>query len=184
MDILEGTKLYGRTQVSGAVSFTVATGNGDSGSSAGVSGSVKLLQRDWTSVTIEYEIRGLAPGSTHGFHVHQTADFSDSCASTGGHYNPAGASHSSPSSVSRHAGDLGNVVAGPDGVARGTMVDTVLRLVGPTSVLGRAIVLHEGADDLGLGGFSDSLTTGHAGSLLACGEIVEACGLGRCGYWW
>eukprot|EP01051_Picozoa_sp_SAG22_P005668 SAG22_NODE_343_length_11944_cov_15.500042_2_plen_509_part_00 len=159
--------------VSAAVSFTVATGNGDSGASGGVSGTVKLLQRDWTSVTIEYEIRGLAPGSTHGFHVHETADFSDGCVSTGGHYNPAGASHAAPTSPSRHAGDLGNVVAGADGVARGTMTDRVLRLAGPTAVIGRSVVLHKGTDDLGRGGFSDSLTTGHAGGRLACGEIVE-----------
>ena len=57
-------------------------------------------------------------------------------------------------------------------LSAGHMVDPVLRLVGPTSVVGRAVVVHETVDDLGLGGYADSLTTGHAGGRLACGEIV------------
>ena len=32
-------------------------------------------------------------------------------------------------------------------------------------------MLHEGVDDIGLGGQADSRTTGHAGGRLACGEI-------------
>ena len=43
---------------------------------------------------------------------------------------------------------------------------------GQTTVIGRAIVLHADADDLGQGGFEDSLTTGHAGGRIGCGEIV------------
>jgi Cu/Zn superoxide dismutase len=43
---------------------------------------------------------------------------------------------------------------------------------GLNTVIGRAIVLHAGADDLGQGGHDDSLTTGHAGARVGCGEIV------------
>lgn len=32
-------------------------------------------------------------------------------------------------------------------------------------------MVHEGKDDLGLGGHDDSKTTGHAGSRLGCGVI-------------
>ena len=39
------------------------------------------------------------------------------------------------------------------------------------SVVGRALVLHADADDLGKGGYPDSLTTGHAGARIACGVI-------------
>ena len=39
------------------------------------------------------------------------------------------------------------------------------------SVVGRSVVIHADEDDLGLGGQSDSLTTGHAGARLACGVI-------------
>ena len=43
----------------------------------------------------------------------------------------------------------------------------------PTTVIGKSIVLHEGTDDLGQGGHSDSLTTGNAGGRLACGNIAK-----------
>lgn len=39
------------------------------------------------------------------------------------------------------------------------------------SIIGRAVVLHADADDLGRGGFADSKTTGHAGPRIACGVI-------------
>ena len=38
-------------------------------------------------------------------------------------------------------------------------------------MIGRSIIIHEGVDDLGKGGFDDSKTTGHAGARLACGII-------------
>jgi len=43
--------------------------------------------------------------------------------------------------------------------------------------LGRGVVLHEGTDDLGLGGVGSALT-GNAGSRLACGVI----GINSTGY--
>ena len=46
-----------------------------------------------------------------------------------------------------------------------------LQFSGENSVIGRAVVVHAGEDDLGKGGFPDSKTTGHAGGRLACGVI-------------
>lgn len=51
------------------------------------------------------------------------------------------------------------------------ITDSIISLVGKYSILGRAVVVHSDVDDLGRGGFSDSLTTGHAGTRVACGVI-------------
>lgn len=45
-------------------------------------------------------------------------------------------------------------------------------MTGEYSVIGRSCVCHADEDDLGRGGHSDSLTTGHAGARLACGVIA------------
>lgn len=79
--------------------------------------------------------------------------------------------HGGPKDESRHAGDLGNIQADNTGVAQFTYQDALISLVGAHNILGRAVVVHADNDDLGRGGFTDSLTTGHAGSRLACGVI-------------
>ena len=73
-------------------------------------------------------------------------------------------------------GDLGNVEAGVDGRAVVNFEDAQIKLCGPNSVVGRAIVVHADEDDLGRGGFEDSKTTGHAGSRICCGVIGLADG--------
>ena len=71
----------------------------------------------------------------------------------------------------RHVGDLGNVTAGEDGVAKYEIEDALVQLCGETSVIGRSFVVHAGVDDLGQGGHELSATTGNAGGRLACGVI-------------
>lgn len=46
-----------------------------------------------------------------------------------------------------------------------------MTLYGPNTIAGRAIVVHEGEDDLGQGGDEGSMTTGNAGGRLVCGII-------------
>ena len=99
----------------------------------------------------------------------------------GPHFNPAGKTHGAPGDAERHAGDLGNVTAGADGVATLALTDAQIPLSGPNSILGRAVVVHELADDLGKGDRSEpgvqgktSHTTGNAGARLACGVIGTA----------
>jgi Cu-Zn family superoxide dismutase len=117
-----------------------------------------------------------------GFHVHETSDFSKGCLSAGPHYNPFGKTHGGPSDAERHVGDLGNIEAGPEGVASGVIVDRFIKLQGPTSVLGRSIMVHADPDDCGRGDNSMghvkppvngkcSKVTGNAGARVACGEI-------------
>uniref|UniRef100_A0A6B2LPH7 Superoxide dismutase [Cu-Zn] n=1 Tax=Arcella intermedia TaxID=1963864 RepID=A0A6B2LPH7_9EUKA len=113
---------------------------------------------------------GLTPGK-HGFHIHQWGDLREGCTTAGPHFNPFGKNHGGPSEGDRHVGDLGNVVAGADGKAELDVEDKQVSLFGENSVIGRAVVVHADEDDLGKGGHSDSLTTGHAGGRIACGII-------------
>ncbi|ONL98101.1 Superoxide dismutase [Zea mays] len=69
--------------------------------------------------------------------------------STGPHYNPASKEHGAPEDENRHAGDLGNVTAGADGVANINVTDSQIPLTGPNSIIGRAVVVHADPDDLG-----------------------------------
>uniref|UniRef100_A0A2P1JJ50 Superoxide dismutase [Cu-Zn] n=1 Tax=Hymenophyllum caudiculatum TaxID=295381 RepID=A0A2P1JJ50_9MONI len=135
-----------------------------------VEGVVNLTQDIDGSTTMKVKISGLVPGK-HGFHVHEFGDTTNGCMSTGAHFNPKGLTHGAPGDDNRHAGDLGNIVAGPDGVAETTIKDYQIPLSGPDSVIGRAFVVHELEDDLGKGGHELSSTTGNAGGRLACGVV-------------
>ena len=137
-----------------------------------VAGTVSFIQTADGKVTIRVRASGASPG-LHGFHIHALGDLTQGCISAGGHFNPSNASHGGPKDAQRHAGDLGNVEASADGIIDATIVDAGVSLVpgAPTSIVGRSCVLHADADDLGRGGFPDSLTTGHAGARIACGVI-------------
>ena len=125
-------------------------------------------------VRISGLVYGLSPGE-HGFHIHEAGDLSDNCAAAGGHFNPFGKNHGAPGAEERHVGDLGNVAADEEMNTFVRIEDHLVKLSGEPelSVLNRAIVIHEGVDDLGLGGEEDSMTTGHAGPRAACCVITD-----------
>lgn len=130
-----------------------------------VSGVVLFSNTD-DGVRVGANINGLAPMSTHGFHIHEFGDCSDADASSaGGHFNPDGLPHGAPDSDQRHAGDLGNLISNGAGVAQSNEVDSELSFSGADSILGRAVVIHAEADDL------ESQPSGDAGSRVACGVI-------------
>ncbi|TEB39879.1 hypothetical protein FA13DRAFT_34479 [Coprinellus micaceus] len=143
--------LRGDSSVSGAVYFEQASRNGP--------------------VTVTGKLKGLDPGSPRGFHIHHSGDITNGCISTGSHYNPFGKNHGAPSDTERHVGDLGNVKVNEAGEANFSLEDSLLSLNGPRSIVGRAVVVHTGTDDLGRGGNEDSLKTGNAGGRAACGVI-------------
>lgn len=129
-----------------------------------VRGVIRFHQKG-NSVHITGELTGLTPGE-HGFHVHEFGDMtSKDGMSTGGHFNPTKKNHGSPKSEDRHVGDLGNITAGDDGKAKIDMTDTVIRLSGPSSIVGRAVIIHHDADDF------KTQPTGHAGGRIAGGVI-------------
>lgn len=129
-----------------------------------VSGTVTFTQTDM-SVKIVADLEGLTEGK-HGFHVHQYGDCSSLDAkSAGGHFNPENKQHGAPSDEERHVGDLGNITADANGKAHYEATDTVIKLNGPHSIIGRGIIVHAGEDDL------TSQPTGNAGARVACGVI-------------
>ena len=71
----------------------------------------------------------------------------------------------------RHVGDLGNVKANKEGIAKFQIQDSLIQLTGPNLVIGRSFIVHANVDDLGQGGHELSSTTGNAGARLACGII-------------
>jgi superoxide dismutase, Cu-Zn family len=133
-------------------------------SASGVSGQVTFSKAEG-GVKVSVKVAGLKPG-THGFHIHEFGDCSAADGtSAGSHFNPTGDPHAGPKEDKRHAGDMGNIEADKDGAASLEYVDMKLAFEGPTSVLGRGIIVHAAADDL------KTQPTGNAGGRLGCGVI-------------
>lgn len=131
-----------------------------------VTGTVTFTTVDG-GIRVVADLEGLKPGE-HGFHVHEFGDCSaPDGSSAGGHFNPTKKEHGSPTQSERHVGDLGNITADADGKAHYDRVDSVIKLNGPESIVGRSIVVHEKIDDY------VSQPTGNAGGRLACG-VIEA----------
>ena len=59
----------------------------------------------------------------------------------GGHFNPGQHNHAGPKDGARHVGDLGNIVANVNGIASIDFTDSVISLKGPSSILGRGLVV-------------------------------------------
>ncbi|XVF06602.1 hypothetical protein REPUB_Repub06bG0063300 [Reevesia pubescens] len=135
-----------------------------------VRGSLHFTQTPNGITHVKGKITGLSPG-LHGFHIHALGDTTNGCNSTGPHFNPLKKDHGAPSDGERHAGDLGNIIVGPDGVAEVSIKDWQIPLSGQHSILGRAVVVHADPDDLGKGGHELSKTTGNAGARVGCGII-------------
>lgn len=105
-------------------------------------------------------------GGKHGFHIHEKGDCSaPDGTSAGGHFNPTGAPHAGPEAEMRHVGDLGNLESTEANAAMLEHFDEMLTFDGPNSILGKAVIIHAGEDDL------TSQPTGAAGPRIACGVI-------------
>ena len=124
-----------------------------------------IFIRTGQGVRVIAELAGLSPGP-HGFHVHTFGDCrAPDASSAGGHFNPGKTVHGAPDGETRHAGDLGNIVADESGAAKMDLVIRGLDLDGENTVIGRSVVVHAGADDL------KTQPAGRSGARLACGVI-------------
>lgn len=116
-------------------------------------------------VKVVANLQGLTKGK-HGFHIHECGDCSaEDGSSAGGHFNPAMKSHGSPSDMTRHNGDLGNIEADDAGKAHIEYTDKMLQLEGEHSIIGRSIIIHKSEDDF------KTQPTGNSGARVACGVI-------------
>ncbi|WP_337176075.1 superoxide dismutase family protein [Paludisphaera sp.] len=131
-----------------------------------VEGRITFTQ-EGDKMHVQAILTGLTPGP-HGFHIHEFGVWSEDGMATGGHFNPTSHPHADVHSPERHVGDLGNIVADEDGKATLELKDSLLKFHGPTSILGRGVVVHEKADDL------VSQPSGDAGGRLAVGTIGVA----------
>ncbi|XP_023938557.1 uncharacterized protein LOC112046218 [Bicyclus anynana] len=143
--------------------------------SQNATGTVTFTETD-SGIHVQGTLTGLAEG-LYGFHVHEIGD-TTTCDTTGPHFDPHERLHGGRDHDVRHVGDFGNVEFGNDSVASVDFTDTHITLRGQNNILGRALVLHQQEDDLGLGNHTLSSITGNAGPRIACAVI----GI-RSGYW-
>jgi superoxide dismutase, Cu-Zn family len=129
-----------------------------------VKGTITFMQEE-NGVKITGEIMGLTPGE-HGFHIHEFGNISDvKGISAGGHFNPSKMKHGSPMDKERHEGDLGNITADKSGTVHLELTDSMIKLNGENSIIGRSVVVHAGKDDF------ITQPTGNSGDRIAFGVI-------------
>jgi Cu-Zn family superoxide dismutase len=144
-----------------AQAVTAAAAHADLASASGssVTGTVAVTATTG-GVHLEVKASGLTPG-VHGFHVHEVGDCSAPDASSAkGHFNPGAKPHG------MHAGDLSDLTADATGAAKLSVDMPGLELGdGPTSIMGRAFVIHADPDD------HKTQPSGNSGKRVACGVI-------------
>ncbi|MGW5435366.1 superoxide dismutase[Cu-Zn] [Nocardia asteroides] len=167
-----------------ASATTESHGGGDHGTPApgglkaelknGAGGNVgtATIVSEGNHLVITVEAQGLTPGF-HGLHFHQNGTCEGDFSSAGGHLQ-VGAANAHPAS-----GDLTSLQVGADGSAKlVTRTDTVTL----DNVKGKALIVHSGADNFGnipprytreggTGPDETTLSTGDAGSRVACGVV-------------
>lgn len=132
---------------------------------ATIAGTVKFIQTD-DGVLIAAVLSGLPPGK-HGIHLHEKGEcIGPDYKTAGEHFNPTNQPHACPPDKNRHAGDLGNIEVDADGTGRFELKTDLLSVdPGASSVVGRAVILHDMADDC------MSQPTGGAGDRLGCAVV-------------
>jgi len=129
-------------------------------------GDVRFVQQG-EQVRVSGEVRGLKPGSEHGFHIHEKGDCSSGDGnSAGGHFNPLAKAHGQHGHGDHHTGDLPSLVADANGVARFAFESRSISVgSGSTNIVGRGLIVHAQPDDY------QTQPTGNAGARLACAVI-------------
>ena len=127
-----------------------------------------LLVDSPEGLKIDANFTGVPNPGKHGFHIHENGSCDEKGSAAGGHYNPMKSKHGffpKDGHSAAHMGDMGNIEVTTNGSAKTTVVLPDITLTGGDhNVEGRAIILHEKADDFGQ-------PTGNAGGRIGCGLI-------------
>jgi len=138
-------------------------------SNSKVAGTATFTEKNG-KVTFEAKISGLTPG-VHAIHIHEKSDCTAADGSSaGGHWNPTFKKHGKWGAEEYHKGDIGNFTA--DAQGNGTITLTTDEwCIGcedeTKNVLGKGIIVHQGADDF------KTQPTGDAGGRVACAGIIK-----------
>lgn len=128
-------------------------------------GQVTFTKMEDGRIKVNAEVYNLSPGK-HGFHVHEFGDCSSPDGkSAGGHFFTEHDNHGGLDDHKTHVGDLGNLDANAEGIAKVTFITDKLSFSGMNSVIGRGVIVHEDEDD------AKTQPTGGAGARVACGVI-------------
>jgi Cu-Zn family superoxide dismutase len=129
-----------------------------------------LIEQIKNGVKITATFTKMPPGK-HGFHIHNAGDLrGEGCKGACSHYHVGPPKQHGPApekSKDRHTGDLGNIELKGESahysyIVKGTSVK---------ELLGRSFIVHADEDDLGLGAYDDSKTTGHSGARIGCAIV-------------
>jgi Cu-Zn family superoxide dismutase len=134
------------------VKEAVCTLKSTSAATSEIKGTLVLTEFDNGDNLITGTITGLDALSDHGFHVHVYGDVGDNASgaagAAAGHFTLAGQVHNNDlSDANRHTGDMGNITADANGSVTVNIANSLWKLTGESSVIGRAIILHQNADN-------------------------------------
>lgn len=138
---------------------------------AGQTLGLARLEPTTAGVLITIDASGLPEGEL-GFHVHETGrcDPGQGFGTAGGHFEPHGKAHGFRHAQGAHAGDMPNLLVGPDGKARLQVLNRAVALDGGEAGLldadGSSLVIHAGPDDY------VSQPAGASGPRIACAVIA------------
>jgi Cu-Zn family superoxide dismutase len=128
-------------------------------------GTMKFIQAE-DGVLVAAVLSGLPPGE-HGVHLHEKGVCAaPDYASAGDHFNPTNQPHACPPDKERHAGDLGNIEVDAEGNGRFELRTDLLTVGdGPSTVVGRAVIIHDMKDDC------TTHPSGDSGMRLSCAVV-------------
>lgn len=142
-----------------------------SGSSA--EGTLRFVKAEG-GLIVTGSFSGVKPPGLHGLHIHENGNCSSKDASSAGdHFNPAGREHGAPNAQVTHLGDLGNIQISQEGTGQ---LHVFLKdeshlnenVGGWDVIIGKAVILHEKADDF------QTQPSGNSGNRISCGVITKA----------